>query len=96
MVVRGYLTGVTSTSAWTAYDRGDREFCGNELPDGMRKNEKFPEPIITPSTKAAKGDHDESVPPSELYKQGISSHIYEIVRKRSFKGSRSRLDFCRY
>ncbi len=36
MVVRGYLTGVTSTSAWTAYERGDREFCGNELPDGMR------------------------------------------------------------
>tara|TARA_Y100000588_G_scaffold268269_1_gene283476 strand:- start:1473 stop:2435 length:963 start_codon:yes stop_codon:yes gene_type:complete len=71
MVVRGYLTGVTSTSAWTAYKRGDREFCGNELPDGMRKNEKFPEPIITPSTKAAKGDHDESVPPSELYKRGV-------------------------
>jgi len=71
MVVRGYLTGVTSTSAWTAYERGDREFCGNELPNGMRKNEKLPEPIITPSTKAAKGDHDESVPPSELYKRGV-------------------------
>ena len=50
MVVRGYLTGVTSPSAWTAYNRGDREFCGNEMPDGMRKNEKFPEPILTPST----------------------------------------------
>ena len=71
MVVRGYITGVTSTSAWTAYERGDRNFCGNELPDGMRKNEKLPEPIITPSTKAAKGDHDESVPPSELYKRGV-------------------------
>lgn len=71
MVVRGYLTGVTSTSAWTAYKRGDREFCGNEMPDGMRKNEKFPEPILTPSTKAAQGDHDESVPPSELYKRKI-------------------------
>ena len=71
MVVRGYLTGVTSTSAWTAYKRGDREFCGNEMPDGMRKNEKFPEPILTPSTKAVQGDHDESVPPSELYKRKI-------------------------
>ena len=71
MVVRGYLAGVTSTSAWTAYKRGDREFCGNEMPDGMRKNEKFPEPILTPSTKAAQGDHDESVPPSELYKRKI-------------------------
>ena len=46
MVVRGYITGVTSTSAWTAYEKGDRNFCGNELPDGMRKNEKLPEPII--------------------------------------------------
>ena len=71
MVVRGYLTGVTSTSAWTAYERGDREFCGNELPEGMRKNEKFPEPILTPSTKAAQGAHDESVSPSELYKRGV-------------------------
>ena len=50
MVVRGYITGVTSTSAWTAYEKGDRNFCGNELPNGMRKNEKLPEPIITPST----------------------------------------------
>ena len=71
MVVRGYLTGVTSTSAWTAYQNGDRNFCGNELPDGMRKNEAFPEPIITPSTKAAQGEHDESVAPSELYKRGV-------------------------
>ena len=71
MVVRGYITGVTSTSAWTAYEKGDRNFCGNELPNGMRKNEKLPEPIITPSTKAAQGEHDESVTPSELYKRGV-------------------------
>ena len=71
MVVRGYLTGVTSTSVWTAYERGDRDFCGNELPDGMRKHEQLPEPIITPSTKAAQGDHDESVAPEELYRRGV-------------------------
>ena len=71
MVVRGYLTGVTSTSIWTAYERGDRNFCGNELPDGMRKHEQPPEPIITPSTKAAQGDHDESVAPEELYRRGV-------------------------
>ena len=71
MVVRGYLTGVTSTSIWTAYERGDRNFCGNELPDGMRKHEQLPEPIITPSTKAAQGDHDESVAPEELYRRGV-------------------------
>ena len=71
MVVRGYLTGVTSTSIWTAYERGDRDFCGNELPDGMRKHEQLPGPIITPSTKAAQGDHDESVAPEELYRRGV-------------------------
>ena len=71
MVVRGYITGVTSTSAWTAYEKGDRNFCGNELPNGMRKNEKLLEPIITPSTKAVQGEHDESVTPSELYKRGV-------------------------
>ena len=50
---------------------GERNFCGNYLADGMRKNEKLPEPIITPSTKAAQGEHDESVAPSELYKRGV-------------------------
>jgi len=86
MVVRGYLTGVTSTSAWTAYQKGDRNFCGNELPDGMRKNEKFPEAIITPSTKAAQGEHDESVPPSELYKRGaIDPGLYKELARISMR-----------
>ena len=61
MVVRGYLTGVTPTSAWYNYEKGVRNFCGNALPEGMKKNEKFDQPILTPSTKAEKGDHDESV-----------------------------------
>ncbi len=86
MVVRGYLTGVTSTSAWTAYQKGDRNFCGNELPDGMRKNEAFPEPIITPSTKAAQGEHDESVSPSELYKRGaVDPGLYKELARISMK-----------
>ena len=86
MVVRGYLTGVTSTSAWTAYQNGDRNFCGNELPDGMRKNEAFPEPIITPSTKAAQGEHDESVAPSELYKRGVvDPGLYKELARISMK-----------
>src|SRR3990167_1129841 len=58
MVVRGYLTGVTTTSAWYNYERGVRNFCGNILPEGMKKNQKFGSPIITPSTKAEKGAHD--------------------------------------
>ena len=60
-VVRAYLTGVTSTSVWTHYARGEREFCGHRLPEGLKKNEPLPAPILTPSTKAEKGGHDESV-----------------------------------
>lgn len=70
MVVRGYITGVTSTSAWYHYEQGERKFCGNILPDGMKKNQKFAEPIITPSTKAEHGDHDESVSAEEILRRG--------------------------
>ena len=66
LVMRAYLTGVTSTSIWKAYDRGERVFCGHPLADGMRKNQRLPRPILTPSTKAAKGDHDVSVSRAEL------------------------------
>jgi phosphoribosylaminoimidazole-succinocarboxamide synthase len=58
MVVRGYLTGTTSTSIWVHYAKGMREFCGHRLAHGLRKHERLPEPILTPSTKARKGDHD--------------------------------------
>jgi phosphoribosylaminoimidazole-succinocarboxamide synthase len=70
MVMRAYLTGVTSTSIWRAYERGDRTFCGHALPDGLRKNQALPEPLLTPSTKAAKGDHDVSVSRDELLAMG--------------------------
>ena len=67
MVVRAYITGSTTTSAWYNYEKGVRNFCGNELPDGLKKNQEIPGgPIITPSTKALKGDHDESVSKEEL------------------------------
>ena len=56
MIIRGYLTG----SAWREYQAGCRELCGVKLPDGMRENERFPEPIITPTTKADAG-HDENI-----------------------------------
>src|SRR5262252_1281900 len=52
MIVRAYLTGSTSTSIWVHYQKGSRTFCGHPLPDGMRKHERLPEPILTPSTKA--------------------------------------------
>lgn len=71
MVVRGYITGVTSTSAWMHYEKGVRNFCGNVLPDGLRKDQKLERPILTPSTKAAKGGHDESVSREEVLERGI-------------------------
>jgi len=66
MVVRSYVTGVTSTSIWTHYAAGKREFCGHVLPDGMKKNQRLPKPILTPSTKAEKGDHDVSASREEI------------------------------
>ncbi len=83
MVVRGYLTGSSSTSIWRAYERGDRVFCGHRLAEGMRKHEKLPQGIVTPSTKAAKGEHDESVSKDELFRRGlIDATLYEQLEQR--------------
>ena len=71
MVVRSYLTGSSSTSIWRAYESGARTFCGHSLPEGMKCHEKLPENIVTPSTKAAKGDHDESVAKDRLFEMGV-------------------------
>ncbi len=70
LIMRAYVTGVTSTSIWTHYARGERVFCGHRLPDGLRKNERLPAPILTPSTKAPKGDHDVSVSREEILARG--------------------------
>lgn len=70
MVVRMYITGVTSTSIWTHYSNGTRVFCGHELPDGLKKHQQLPHPILTPSTKAEKGDHDISVSREEILEMG--------------------------
>ena len=69
-VMRSYLTGVTSTSIWRQYSQGVREYCGHRLPDGMRKNEPLARPLLTPSTKAPKGDHDVSVSRDQLIEMG--------------------------
>jgi phosphoribosylaminoimidazole-succinocarboxamide synthase len=66
MVVRAYLTGTTSTSIWVHYDQGKRDFCGHRLPEGLKKHQRLAEPILTPSTKAAKGDHDVSASREEI------------------------------
>ena len=67
MIVRGYLCG----SAWRAYKAGAREICGVQLPDGMRENEQFPTPIITPTTKAEIGTHDEDISREEILARGL-------------------------
>lgn len=73
MIIRGYLTG----SAWREYKNGCRELCGVKLPEGMRENQAFPEPIITPTTKADAG-HDENISKEEIIAQGIvSAEDYE-------------------
>jgi phosphoribosylaminoimidazole-succinocarboxamide synthase len=72
-VMRAYITGVTSTSIWTHYKNGARTFCGHELPDGMKKNQKLPKALLTPSTKAEKGDHDKSVSRAEILEMGALS-----------------------
>ncbi|RFC53326.1 phosphoribosylaminoimidazolesuccinocarboxamide synthase [Brumimicrobium aurantiacum] len=77
MVIRGYLTG----HAWREYKSGKRTLCGVEMPDGMNENDQFPEPIITPSTKAVEG-HDEDISREEILKQGIvSEEIYVQLEK---------------
>ncbi|MBK9031659.1 MAG: phosphoribosylaminoimidazolesuccinocarboxamide synthase [Myxococcales bacterium] len=70
LVMRAYLTGVTSTSVWKAYEAGARTFAGHALPDGLRKNQPLPQPILTPSTKAAKNGHDVTVSKDELLAMG--------------------------
>ena len=77
MIIRGYLTG----SSWRTYKKGAREICGVPIPDGMREHERFPEPIVTPTTKAAEG-HDEDISKEEIIKQGlVSEEDYEILER---------------
>jgi len=77
-VQRGYLTGSTSTSIWTAYSKGERNYCGHRLPDGMTRHERLPTPLLTPTTKAEQGKHDELTSREELIASGvISEELYD-------------------
>ena len=78
MIVRGYLCG----SAWRAYKSGVREICGVKLPEGMKENQKFPEPIITPTTKAEIGGHDADISKEEILAKGLATpEEYAILEK---------------
>ena len=84
MIIRSILTG----SAWRAYKEGCRDLCGVKLPEGMRENERFPEPIVTPTTKADEG-HDMNISREEIIAQGlVSKEDYDVIEdytKKLFK-----------
>lgn len=81
MIVRGYLTG----SSWRLYKNGGREICGVPLPEGLVEHQRFPEPILTPTTKAEVG-HDENISKEEILKQGlVSAEDYEMLEKYSLE-----------
>ena len=73
VIVRGYITGVTSTSLWTLYRQGVERPYGLTLPQGLRKNDPLPQPVITPTTKATGGAHDERLTPAEVVERGLIS-----------------------
>ena len=78
MIVRGYLCG----SAWRAYKSGVREICGVQIPEGMKENQRFPEPIITPTTKAEIVEHDADISKEEILSQGlVSPEEYALLEK---------------
>ncbi len=78
MIVRGYLCG----SSWRAYKSGVREICGVKLPEGMKENQKFPEPIITPTTKAELGLHDEDISKEQILERGLATpEEYALLEK---------------
>jgi len=82
MIVRGYLTG----SSWRSYKKGAREICGIAIPEGMIEHQKFESPILTPTTKAEQGEHDEDISRDEILKQGIvSEEDYLLLEKYSLE-----------
>jgi phosphoribosylaminoimidazole-succinocarboxamide synthase len=85
MIVRGYITGVTTTAMWYQYAAGARVFCGHSLPEGLKKNQRLPEPLVTPSTKETRsGLHDRSVAPSVLMREaGVNLSLYEQLESLS-------------
>jgi len=93
MVVRAYITGSTSTSMWTHYAAGERRFCGHELPEGLAKNQRLERPLLTPATKAPKGEHDVSASREEILAKGdVTAEDFdraaELVMKLFAEGQR--------
>lgn len=87
MVVRGYISGVTKTSIWYSYERGERIIYGLKFPDGLKKNQKLPHPVVTPTTHGGgKGGHDERLTKEEIISRNIvPKKLYEQMEKASLK-----------
>lgn len=85
MIVRGYISGVTKTSIWYSYSKGEREIYGIKFPDGLKKNQKLPRPVITPTTHGGgKDGHDERLTKDEILKRKIvSKKLYEQMEQVS-------------
>jgi phosphoribosylaminoimidazole-succinocarboxamide synthase len=82
MIVRAYLTG----SSWRSYKAGARDICGIKIPDGMKEHQRFETPIITPTTKAEQGKHDEDISRSEIISSGlVSEEDYDLLEKYSME-----------
>ena len=82
MVVRGYLSG----HSYRFYNSGKRDLCGNKLPDNLKENDKFPSPIITPTTKADRGFHDEDISPKSIIERKIlSKEDYDFLHQKSLE-----------
>lgn len=85
MVIRGYITGVTNTSIWGSYEKGERTIYGLKFPEGLKKNQKLPKPVITPTTHAEKGAHDERLTREEIIGRGIvDKKLYEQMEKATY------------
>jgi phosphoribosylaminoimidazole-succinocarboxamide synthase len=86
LVVRAYITGSTSTSMWTHYAAGARTFCGHELPEGLKKNQRLERPILTPATKAPLGEHDVSLSREEILAKGdVSAQDFDTAADMAMK-----------
>lgn len=82
IIVRGYITGVTSTSLWTLYEQGVRDAYGVQLPEGLKKNDPLPYPVITPTTKAETGGHDARLTRDEIISSGlIGLSLWETIEE---------------
>lgn len=86
MIVRGYISGVTKTSVWYSYEKGERIIYGIKFPDGLKKNQKLPKPVITPTTHGAPGAHDERLTREQIIKRKIvPKKLYEQMEKVSLE-----------